>query len=1180
MTFCFDLHQWVVRIITITGSAVMLFLWSCWAVKLGGQSQEENQLTLYASFDKNVIADQSVGDETPLTSQSAKVIREGKKSGALSLEIGSILTYDAPGNVYAERGTLGLWWKLDEPLGRTPFPIVLVSQLRPGSSEYDFIRLLWTGEDLRLQVYDRDGKSHEIVSVSKTELVSGRWFHLAFTWDELEGLRLYVDGHESGRLAGELHLPHPLDQVGIHTSKVTPQALAGNERKVFIDELRIYSTALTPAAVESLSGLGSGRAEAVPSVSSLNPELWNQHWKTRFRWENIKSLPRLNSPGWLRKEAAVDLKGSRKRETGIVVIGSAAEKLARIPAASKLAFRLLPAKDALNLQGVSRAQIATLYNLRTKLLRSHLPEDQEAWIGVPAGLPASNSMPPNSHSELLHYCHVILPPYLSHTALDAVRLKWNPASQSGGGELSVHISIKDPVYFGRELFSADFRVAAVPVPEVVLDFPDIVVPANVALWLTIASDQKDFGTRFLSGAEAELWSSPTTAGAQSDQVRKEYLSDRLAWMRDSFRTLSRTSPWRNEDPAKLRRQSKAIDELMAVLEDVVRVDPKELTAAAYLRWVKPSALPPDFQQPSPSAGVPLWAFQQQLLIEQIKQLAEWWIKKHQDAGGGFGDGFDHDTHLAMNWPGIALMDGPGYPYRDSLLKLLKACESGGLLTEGFSALRGEPAKVYQQGLNLLPAAALLDYGNPFWIERLMESARHLERITALNPIGHRHFRSYLLSASDMVEEGYHAREDRHSALLWHPALALAWYNRNPLALRWLTEAADALLGHWQRDRYLKLSLGIRFFSDDVLSRGLPEPERVNLLWGVFRLSGDPKYLWLLDALNQGGEVTLAQTTAGRWPEFLENVEAYREGLLQSAREKNIWDRNLQDDETGLLARQYAFELTGSKRYVEDYQAALLKHLARNRLMFTEAEPFTGQVQIPHRALQRARLGGVAYHQSMIYPGHAISWEGANGRLAALTFKSNPHLIKLSVFNFAKTLLDVHLRVWDLENGIYTVIEGTDVTGHDNIDVETTRRTLPLGRGSAIPLSLRPQKTTVIEVRQQKKGLSLGELPDLGIGTEDLQYDPAGEKATLVVHNIGARKSPPFVLQVENEKRAVLLKKSMEALEAPTDLVPKKVKVELSGLRAGASQMLIFRIDPENQIEEITRDNNVLRKSLK
>ena len=1120
-------------------------------------ADEEVSTCFYASFDKNMLGDEAVGDESPLANQNLKVVREGKKGGAALLEIGSVLTYDAPGNVYGERGTVGFWWKLDEPLGRTPFSIVRISQTRQANPEYGFIHLFWSGEDLRLRIYDRESSPQEIVSISKTELVSGRWFHLAFTWDEMEGVRLYVDGHESGRKLGELHLPHNLDQLGLHAEVVTPQSTRGNERRVFLDELRVFSSALTEIAVQSLSELGSGRAGAMPSIAAQNPDAWNRHWKARFGWGNDRPVPRVSPSAVLLSDGKI---GPEKSAPP-----------------SRVSFKLLPAADAVNVVGLSRTQVATLYGVKTRLLRRYLPPDQLAWVGVPPELLPKTEPPAVKSEQSLHYRHIVLPPFLRHTAVDAIRLKLNGGAGSSS-EALINVSMKDPVYWGRDLFNASARVLASS--GITFDLPDIVAPAGAALWITLSSEQPDLGN-LLTGSEVEFWLCHSE-GAGAELSRKEYMADRLAWMRDSFRRLSQTSPWKHEDITQKRRHSKAVDELLAVVEDILRVDPKEPTALAYLGWIKPLSTPPDYKQPVLPPGVPLWAFQQQLILDQLKQDTEWWMKNRQSKAGTFSESLLGDTQLVMNWPGVALLDGPSVRLRDSLLAVLRACDAAGLLQKGLGTERSSPERLYLQGVNLLSAAALLDYGNPVWVERLMEATRQLERISGSNPANHRHVRSALLSATDLVEEGFHAREDVHSALLWQPALTLAWYNRNPVAVRWLTETCDALLAHWQKDKYPRLAIGIRFFGDEVIRRGLPEPERVNLLWAVYRLTGESKYLWLLNEFLKAQNIDLAENTTGRWIESLdvepysEDYPQFREGILQWVRERNVWDRNLQD-ESGMLARQHAFELTADKRHVEDYQAALLRHLVQNRTMYTEAEVAPIQFQFPHRALQRSRLGGVAFFPQMLYPGHAVSWEGGNDNLAALVVNAASSSIKISTFNLAKTLLDVNLRVWELDNGVYTIVEGTDVLGQGNIDVETTRRTLSLWHGVSIPLSLRPQKTTVIEVRQVKKGAPLGEVPDLAVG--QLTYDRATDHGTLVVHNLGSAPAPAFTLQIENEKRAVLFKKQFEGLPAPLDLSPKQQTVEISGLKPGASQVLIFRIDPESKIEEVTRENNSVRKNL-
>src|SRR5689334_14902938 len=166
MTLHFSRRRVFPALATLATFAGLCFLGFPVLHRLNVLADEEVSTCFYASFDKNVLGDEAVGDESPLANQNLKIVREGKRGGAALLEIGSVLTYDAPGNVYGERGTVGFWWKLDEPLGRTPFSIVRISQTRQVNPEYSFIHLFWSGEDLRLRIYDRENAQHEVISVS------------------------------------------------------------------------------------------------------------------------------------------------------------------------------------------------------------------------------------------------------------------------------------------------------------------------------------------------------------------------------------------------------------------------------------------------------------------------------------------------------------------------------------------------------------------------------------------------------------------------------------------------------------------------------------------------------------------------------------------------------------------------------------------------------------------------------------------------------------------------------------------------------------------------------------------------------------------------------------------------------------------------------------------------------
>jgi len=1243
----------------------------------------EDIVSFYASFDENVLADRAGGDEIPIGNQNLKIIREGRRGSAVYLDAGSLLTYDAPGNLYSERGTVAFWWQLDEPVGETPFSLIRISAAQQLAQDFTFAELVWTGKSLRLSVYDRDGQSHQVEADSKHELVSGRWFHLAFSWDELDGVRLYVDGHPVARRLGELHLSASLDQIGVHASVVTPYQTRGTERKVLIDELRIYSAALSERAIEDLAQLGGGRAGAMPSAMDTSPEFWGRHWKGRFGWDDSDSTPRIASPIWIRKVPIIEGRDSRKSsvealdgkpeslwppqgsgysdqgqaldltvanepfnyfwlqgnlkgqiyqitngqkialldrsqptgdlsvtrlsspvtaghlrverkdgalsELSLFAIGNApliqrrGEKANQVPAsgnspANRISYRLVSSSDALGLQGISRGQVASLYNLRPKLFGRYLPQDRETWVGVPGELYKSSDKRAGAIGSF-RYSHVILPPFLSHTGVDAIKLKLNPDGGKHAEEAAVNLAIRDPIVPMRDLINVNLKLPAEGPTEIVLDFPDVVFPAGAPVWLTLASDQKDFGTNYLNGAEVEIWMTEGGQSERSERSRREYLSERLRLIRSDFQTLSLSRPWITGEAAKIRRQFKLMDELVQCVDDVLRVDPKEPNALAYSGWIRRNDPPSDFKQPElPASDTPRWAFQQEFLMKQFRQILDWWVKHRQAETGEMGGGLSRDTTLVSNWAGVALMQGPAERYRESLRAVLEACYRRELITHGLNSQLLDPLQAYEQGINTIPAALLLDYGNPTLVERLMETAQHYQRLTGINSAGHRHFRSTLFSATELVEEGRTAKEDMYSQLMWQPGLYLTWYNGNPLTLRWLTDYADALLAHWEKDRYPMLARGIRFASDDAVGKGLPNAEVVNLMWGVYRLTGNEKYLWLIDTLLKSGNVDRAEVTNGRWLEFVDSG-LDRGPMLDEVRKRNIWDHNLQTDETGLLARQLAFELTGDKKQVEDYQASLIKHLAQNMMLYTEAEPATDAVWLPQRATQRARLGGVAYFRHCIYPGHAISWEGTDGSVTSLVRKASNTALKVIVFNSSKSLQDVTLRVWELENGNYDVVEGTDVNGDDQIDVVTTNRTLPLKRHSGIAVSLRPRRITIVDIKQVRKGTPLWELPDLAIGPEDVQYDAVSDKLKLTIHNIGGSKSPPFQLIVENEKRTSLLKKEIDGLEAPSDLKPKTVTVELAGLRSRGAKSVVIKLDPGNHVEEITNENNQLRKSF-
>lgn len=1223
----------------------------------------------YASFEKRVLADQAEGDAAPLGNKGVSIASRGRQGRALFLDWGAQLSFAAAGNVYAEQGTLSFWWQLDEAPGKTPFSIIRISTRQLHSPQHLFAHLFWTGQTLKLRLFDRDSRALEADAGADAGVVAGRWFHLAFAWHELDGLRFYMDGREVGNHLGRFHFGRWLDQIGIHTQALTPYYRESNERRAYVDEFRIFSEALSPGAIANLSQLGAGRSGRHPSAKKVDAGLHSGHWADRFGWKNPEAFLSLTAPISIRplgivsardvkraSPAAVDgfsesswppttqgypregrtlqlevsreafshlslrgdLKGKiygyeggqrrllwdlspeRASETSKLLNGSLSMSRIEMERASGqvrefsllsirdapvngtasagggwLTFRLLPVELAADLPGQSARQVRSFFGRRTDLRSAYGPRDREAWVAVPEESHQEPSTPLEP-SPTQGFRHIFLPPFLGHTAVKAIRIRLDGAGQGASLQSRVRWTVRDPILPQRDLISLDFLWSAENPADIELDLGNCFVPAGQPLWMTVASDRIEFPGQHFQNAEirvrtATQWRLSGNQSKQPDLLTKRYLL-----IRQGLRKLTRRLDWMSMDFGSARRNFSSVDDTFRLVEGVLQSKPEDPQGLAFKGLLQPHSIPPEYREQSTSPHeFPRWAVQQKRLVDHFRRIADWWIDHRQLQDGSFGGGLDGDTRLAAHWPGVALMEGPAPRLRESLASLLEARELDGTLEKGFNRQVQSVRQAYRAGLSLAPMLALMDYGNPRWIEMLMETSRHLNRLTAANPAGHRHFKSSRVSATASVQQGIYAREEVWSPLLWHSALTLADYNRNPILVAQLKEYAAARLEHWKKDRYPRLTLAIQFATDEALTRGLPGPPLLDLMWGVFRVTGDPEYLWALSRLVKAGHSDTALTTSARWQPFL--PEAGEAGpFLRLLPKLNLWNRHLHFTEAPLLSRQYAYEATGSKGYLLDYQAALLKHLEQNRTLYTEAEPSPGGVFIPHRATQRARLGGIAHADQQIYAGHSVSWENTRGQVAALVSQARPDVLEVTVFNLGETLNDVRMRVWKLENGTYEVTEGLDLNDDGQVDLGLNRRVLTLKRHSSIPLTLRGGKSTIIKARQKEAGTPVWQLPDLALGPQDFRYEADGDRGEVTLHNLGSAPSQPFRLQIRNARGNVIFERRISSLPAPLDLRPKTAVVPVSGLRtAGSGARLHLQIVAEPGVEEITTRNNSL-----
>jgi len=164
-----------------------------------------------------------------------------------------------------------------------------------------------------------------------------------------------------------------------------------------------------------------------------------------------------------------------------------------------------------------------------------------------------------------------------------------------------------------------------------------------------------------------------------------------------------------------------------------------------------------------------------------------------------------------------------------------------------------------------------------------------------------------------------------------------------------------------------------------------------------------------------------------------------------------------------------------------------------------------------------------------------------------------------------------MTAWDIEPGLWEIVQGVDRNGDDIVDGDTSTRTVELDRTGSIDLLLPPRVATILSLRLVSKGTPYWARPDLGIGKDDVVVQ--GHNVTVTVHSLGAVDAPATKLALLDRDGKVLSSVTVPGLKGPVDLIPKTTRVTLkipSGSTIDGGSVVL---DPDGAMKEITRINN-------
>ena len=244
-------------------STVLAIVVICTSLTAFGQNN--GSLLFYLSGENGTSADYAIGDSTPNFISNISSIEDGAVGKALRCGLKQRLAYKAPGNIYSRCGTLAFWWRANDPVGPTEFPIFRVGFADHSSWDMCWLRIDYNGHGFDAFVTDNNLARIRVSTTVDPMPAADEWTHLALTWDEAKGIRFYQNGKLAACRDTSAVLDIGLDQFGPHSRIISPyqvQSAYTMQRGGDIDELYIFGQALADDEIVGLTKCNQNQIDA------------------------------------------------------------------------------------------------------------------------------------------------------------------------------------------------------------------------------------------------------------------------------------------------------------------------------------------------------------------------------------------------------------------------------------------------------------------------------------------------------------------------------------------------------------------------------------------------------------------------------------------------------------------------------------------------------------------------------------------------------------------------------------------------------------------------------------------------------------------------------------------------------------------------------------------------------
>ena len=1120
-------------------------------------------------------ADFSMGEGEPTFFHDVEIFDDETMGKAFRCGKEQLFAYRAPGNAYAQRGTLSFFWRSRYPVGPTEFPIFRIGYSDHSSWDAVWLRIDYNGRGLDAFVTD--------INLSRTRVSCAidpfpppeRWMHVAFSWDENVGVRLYVDGRTVAAADARAVYFAGLDQFGTHSriiSHWSVQSTFNYIRGGDVAEIHIYDHMLCDDGVAALSRREEPRPLS-PVVRDVLLEPWRGEWLKRYGFDSPNPPPLLPCRTSVRKVEIHEARDHKRwwwkatdgiRETSWPGVYNRS----RLP--GRLDYFILPDWDC--------------YSVSGEEITFYLPDE------------------PCNYLEISGSAHGDLTIAESGVAL---------SRRQSGFDRTFH-----PL--GWELRGAAIRFVNDEREEPIGDFsafylktggePEGGASQTFALTAYPSTDAGRFDAtlgfiagRYMADERFILFGAVPgeTSGAASADFAPALPFVHIALPYERRRDIGLDGVALEFPPSFTRsnRTSRALFNVQVkdplwIHRNLVNFSFRLSSGEATILWLdtRDRILPEDgvlYLTIASSEPFPPGFLASLIVRLRFKSVEE---AKPEHVADRFIQVKDNYSHLVEEYPRSE---------KYSLYRRFMA-DLGDLLSAAPDHALGRLYRYDFLKVDKPPfVQSAVPAGVPRWAFRQAEYLRLLKRLLSWwideRQIPNGEFGGGLSDDGDLTS--------------WWPGPALVGCMPEKIKASLLSEMeaffANGMFTNGlctiQTDQLHTFEEGIQTLGQCLvldegnplhLERAMETARAVQALTAVnsrghrhffsayysgtriareypWNFSNPDSYLVLHPAFmlaRYNGNPALRAFIL----ELADSLLAhYRDGKIHS-----VVDFDTDEDAYTAKDREWplfiaAYDFTGDEKYLKPLKpehscaARNLKAIdaeeAANRYevlieaarlreyINTEGHLWVDRVVFDISRIQVDRIGGIAHQRFACYPRHFLSWRfeepATDESVAVLVPYAAKDRLKIVAFNLEDRTVAAVMAGADVAPGIWRLTQGIDADGDGEIDSVVHAEEDEFGRGVPLRLVFPPRVTSIVSMELIAEGLPYAKRPDLGIGPGDVWSENGSVRVR--VHSLGGAPSPETRIVIKERSGTIVSEAVVPPLPAPVDLKPKIAVVELT-----------------------------------